>query len=331
MTRDRSPRRLRRRDRNALIAAALTALSLTTSGCVVVHGEREVLPAATKSEATHALGGFLSAYNKAQAANDGSLDASRETGALEDIDGAKLTAAKKIEPGGNSAYTPMEFTDTKVTIPKKAGWPRWFVTDSASNRDKNRWLLVFTRDTINSVWQVAYLTVLSPGDVPVFKKDADGYAEPVKASDATLAVAPGKLPKAYATYLQKGGKAFAAGPFTTTIRTSRAATAAKPGLARQYVDEPLTAGDYAPLGLRTKDGGALVFFASRHYQKQTVAAGVNITITDANIKALLSGDVKTSLTLETVANQAVYDPAKGDTGSVEFLSRVSGLTGAKGQ
>ncbi|CAL9585913.1 hypothetical protein SUDANB181_05131 [Streptomyces sp. enrichment culture] len=55
MSRERSPRRPRRRDRNALIAAALTALSLTASGCVVVHGEREVLPAATRAEAAKAV------------------------------------------------------------------------------------------------------------------------------------------------------------------------------------------------------------------------------------------------------------------------------------
>ncbi|GAA4958580.1 hypothetical protein GCM10023238_26730 [Streptomyces heliomycini] len=39
----------------------------------------------------------------------------------------------------------------------------------------------------------------------------------------------------------------------------------RPGCATQYIDEPLTNGDYAPLALRSKDGGALVFFATRHF------------------------------------------------------------------
>src|ERR671928_1820849 len=106
MSRDRSPHGLRRRDRNTLIAASLTALSLTASGCMVVHGEREVLPAATRAEAAKALREFTAAYNKADKAYDGSLDADYTTGALADIDSARLSAGHKLSPSGNSAHTP---------------------------------------------------------------------------------------------------------------------------------------------------------------------------------------------------------------------------------
>lgn len=57
------------------------------SGCVVVHGEREVVPTATRTEAARALKDFTAAYNKADKANDSSLDADRVTGALGAIDG----------------------------------------------------------------------------------------------------------------------------------------------------------------------------------------------------------------------------------------------------
>jgi hypothetical protein len=300
---------------------------------VVVHGERELFPSATEGEAAKALRGFLTAYNKAQKANDRSLDAGRVSGALADIDGAKLKAGHKTSPDGNSSYKALELTDTKYTIPKKAGWPRWFVADSASNRDGNRWLLVFTRTGPDAVWQVSYLTVLAAADVPVFKKDADGWAEPVSAGDTGLAVAPRKLGSAYATYLEKGGTAFAPGVFTDRLRATRKKNASRPGLARQYVDEGLSGGAYTPLGLRTKDGSALVFFATHHYEKQTAAQGVDITVTDPNIKALMTGgDPKQSLTLVYVSNQAVLDPVKtADGGKVQFLSRVAGLTGAKGE
>ena len=69
------------------MAASVTALSLTASGCMVVHGEREVLPAATHAEAATALHQFTAAYNEADKAYDSSLDADFVTGALEDIDG----------------------------------------------------------------------------------------------------------------------------------------------------------------------------------------------------------------------------------------------------
>jgi len=359
MTRDRGPRRLRRLEpnagrgaerstrrgagpgtrRSALLAASVTALSLTASGCVVVHGEREVLPAATKGEAAKAMTSFLTAYNKAQRANDRALDAGRVAGALADIDGAKLRAGHRTAPDGNSSYKALELTDTTYTIPKKAGWPRWFVADSASNRGSGRWLLVFTRAGADDAWRVSYLTVVAADDVPVFEKDDDGFAEPVTAGDPALSVAPGRLATAYADYLQDSGDGFAPGAFTSALRDTRKKNATRPGLARQYRDEALSGGAYTPLGLRTKDGSALVFFATRHYEKQTAAKGVRLTVTDPAIKALMNGEPQQSLTLAYVSNQAVLDPAKsgpggdgdGDRDGVAFLGRVAGLTGAKGE
>ncbi|MEU9191004.1 hypothetical protein AB0D14_42230 [Streptomyces sp. NPDC048484] len=312
----------------------MTVLSVTASGCMVVHGEREILPGATKSEATRALDDFTTAYNEANGANDPSLDADRVTGALGDIDGAKLKAGSKNQPGGNPNYVPLKLTDTEFTIPEKAGWPRWFVTESKANkgRGEDRWLMVFTRGDVNEVWRVSYLTIASAEEIPEFKKDADGFAQPVTADTADLAVAPGKLPQTYATYLKDGGSTFAAGAHTTKWRSERAKSEARPGLAQQYIDEPLASGDYAPVGLRTADGGALVFFTTRHFQKQTAAPGVPINVTNADVKALMTGDPKQSLTLESISNQAVLDPPKSATDQkVAFLSRIQGLTGAKGE
>ncbi|WP_151482732.1 hypothetical protein [Streptomyces albicerus] len=334
MSRDRGPRRPRRLGRSALTAASVTVLSVTASGCVVVHGEREILPGATKTEAARALKDFTTAYNEANGANDPSLDADRVTGALGDIDGAKLKAGDKNQPGGNPNYVPLKLTDTDFTIPEKAGWPRWFVSDSKANkgRGQDRWLLVFTRGSADAVWKVSYLTIIPAEDVPEFKKDKDGWAEPVTATAADLAVSPNRLPQDYATYLKDGGDIFAPGTHTTKWRSDRTENASRPGLAQQYIDEPLTSGDYAPVGLRTTDGGALVFFTTRHYQKQTAAQGVPINVTNADVKALMTGEPKQSLTLESISNQAVLDPPKGAANQqVEFLSRIQGLTAAKGE
>ncbi|KAA0933769.1 hypothetical protein FGF04_19645 [Streptomyces apricus] len=337
MSRDRSPRRLRMPrglGRGALAAASVTVLSVTASGCVVVHGEQEILPGATRAEAARALSDFTTAYNEANGANDPALDADRVTGALGDIDGAKLRAGGKNQPGGNPEYVPLKLTDTEFTIPEKAGWPRWFVTDSKANkgRAEDRWLLVFTRGDANDVWQVSYLTIAAAAEIPEFEKDEDGWAQPVAADAADLAVAPGRLPKSYTAYLKDGGDTFAAGAHTTQWRSDRKKNAARPGLAQQYIDEPLASGDYAPVGLRTEDGGALVFFTTRHYQKQTAAPGVPINVTNADVKALMTGDPKQSLTLESTSNQAVLNPPKSSQNpKIQFLSRIQGLTAAKGE
>ncbi|MFI9647689.1 hypothetical protein ACIHAA_15510 [Streptomyces sp. NPDC052040] len=323
-------RTLRGHRRLALATVLAAAVALTASGCVVVHGERVVVPNAARSEASRALTDFLDAYNKADKTYDRSQDADRVAGALADIDAGKLAAGHRNSPDGNAAHVPLTLTGATFTIPKKAGWPRWFVADAHANKGSGsaHWLLVFTRSGPDRVWAVSYLTILAAGDVPVFAKDKDGWAEPVPADDPALAVPPNGLGAAYASYLKSGGNTFAPGPHTSQWRATRQADAAKPGLARQYLDQPLTGGAYAPLGLRTADGGALVFFATHHFEKQTTAPGVNINIGDPNVKALLTGEVKQSLTEEFVSNQAVLDPARGQ---VKFLSRVQGLTGAKGE
>lgn len=329
MSQDRGPRRPRRLEKYALISASATALSLTASGCVVVHGEREVLPSATRAEAAKALEQFTTAYNAADKAYDASLDADHTTGALAAIDSARLKAGAANHPDGNPAHEPLELTDAKFTIPKKAGWPRWFVADTKANKGGTaRWLLVFTRDGLDETWEAAYLTLVAPGKVPEFKTDQDGWAEAVPANATDVSVPPADLSKDYTTYLQDGGKTFADGVHTSSWRALREKRSTRPGLVTQYIDEPLTNGDYAPLALRTEDGGALVFFTSRHFEKQTAARGASVPTPNKDVLALTDGEIKQSLTMEFVSNEVALDPADGQ---VSVLGRVQGLTSGKGE
>ncbi|MEV7438403.1 hypothetical protein [Streptomyces griseoviridis] len=332
MSRDLGPRRPRRLDRRVLLAASVTALSLTASGCVVVHGEREVLPATTRAEAAVALREFTAAYNKADAAYDSSLDADHVTGALGDIDAARLKAGHTNSPGGNSAHTPLEFSDAVYTIPEKAGWPRWFMVEAQGNKGGAlHWLMLFTRDGLDETWQVAYLTLVAPDALPEVRKNADGWAEAVPANSTELAVVPDELSKRYATYLKEGGAGFTAGAHTSGWRAQRAKTAKRPGLATQYIDEPMSGDAYAPLALRTVDGGALVFFTTRRYEKQTAFAGTSIPAPNASVKALTTGEVRQSLTMEFMSNGVAVDPARDAADSdVTIVSRLEGLTSAQG-
>ncbi|MFF6785755.1 hypothetical protein [Streptomyces sp. NPDC012510] len=325
---------LRAYGRGALVTTAVTALSLTASGCVVVRGDLEILPTATQAEAARALKDFTTAYNEADKAYDQSLDASRVTGALADIDGGKLRSGAKINPSGNPDHVALKLDDVRYTIPEKAAWPRWFVADATANKGNasDRWLFVFTRDGLTDLWEVSFLTIVSAKDMPEFKKDEQGHAQVVTPEDPELSVKPAELPDKYVTYLKEDSALFADGPYTSEERAKRQRNAEKPGLARQYMDEALTNGDYAPVGLRTTDGGALVFFTTRHYQKQTAAPGVDIPVNDPAVRALMTGEPRQSLTLEFVNNQAVLDPAKTESDQqVRLLSQVGGLTGAKGE
>ncbi|MFE0647533.1 hypothetical protein ACFVZH_02935 [Streptomyces sp. NPDC059534] len=321
-----------------LLAATATAtvLTLTASGCVTVHGETALLPPATKAEAARAVADFTAAYNRADKAYDPALDAGRVTGPLGEVNQAGLRARSITTPGGNANHRPLELTDTRFVLPRKAGWPRWFVADADPNRDVDggagdqRWLLVFVRNGPQQLWEVAYLGILDAGSVPEFAEEA-GYAVPVAADGDALAVAPRDLGKRYVSYLKDGQPGpFAAGTHTTGWRADRQKAAKRPGLATQYLDQPTDQGDFAPLGLRTRDGGALVFFATRYFERQTAAPGYRPKV-GSDVKALMTGEIKNTVTREWVSSQAVLvKPAGTDRDGVTFVSRLQGVVGAEG-
>ncbi|MFF3126364.1 hypothetical protein ACFVRD_29515 [Streptomyces sp. NPDC057908] len=309
---------------------------MTASGCVTVHGELEVVPTATRSEAAQALKAFTSAYNAADNAYDPALDADRVTGPLGAINQAGLKARQKNNPDGNANHSPLELTDARYLIPKKAGWPRWFLADTDSNRDEDsgkldtRWLVVFVKSGPDAGWKASYLSVVTPSQLPGFTKDSDGLAEPVAADSSELAVAPEDLGTQYTEYLQKGTPdVFAPGTATSGWRDARRTTR-RAGFSYQYIDQPLDSGTFAPLGLKTDDGGALVFFSSKHFEQQTAAKGLRPPL-NADVEALLTGEVKSTLTKERVSSQLVFVPKKGaGDGKVVMLNRLPGLTAAKG-
>ncbi|WP_254812664.1 hypothetical protein [Streptomyces cavourensis] len=320
--------------------ATATVLCLTASGCVTVHGELEVLPGATESEAAQALKDFTDAYNAADRAYDPALDADRVTGSLGAINQAGLKARQTYNPDGNKAHKPLELTDATYVIPKKAGWPRWFLADTDSNRDEDggkldtRWLVVFVRSGPEALWKASYLGVVPASQVPEFTLDGDGFASPVEPQSGELIVKPVDLSIAYTEYLQKGTPdVFAPGTATSQWRETRRTTR-RAGFSYQYIDQPLDSGAFGPLGLHTEDGGALVFFSSKHFERQVAAKGLKPEV-NADVKALMTGEVTNTLTKERISSQLVHVPARagsGDSGGrVRVLNRLPGLVAAKGE
>lgn len=303
---------------------------------MTVHGELEVVRAATRSEAAQALKDFTAAYNAADKAYDPALDADQVTGALGAINQAGLRARQKNNPNGNANHRPLELTDAHYVIPKKAGWPRWFLADTDSNRDQDsgkqdtRWLFAFVRSGPDAGWKAAYLAVAAPSQLPDFAKDGEGRATPVAADSSEPVVAPEDLGARYTEYLQKGSPdVFAPGVATSAWRDARLNTR-RAGFSYQYIDQPLNSGAFGPLGLETADGGALVFFSSKHFERQTAAEGLRPTVSQ-DVAALMTGEVRSTLTKERVSSQLVYVPKKGaGAGKVIVLNRVPGLTSAKG-
>nr|WP_247746589.1 hypothetical protein [Streptomyces oryzae] len=317
------------------LAAAVTAGALLASltGCVTVHGESAVVPALSKAEAAKVLGTFVKKNNRANTAYDTRLNATIESGALGAIDQAGLKSRKEVDPKGNPDYKPLQLSDTRYLIPEQAGWPKFFVTDSRSNRKgQGRWLFVFQRDRADGPWKASYLAVVQPDEIPRFARDEDGHVKAVPVGGASgLALAPDRLSERYTRYLQEGsGDDFAPGPHTSALREQREKAMKRTSVRNEFADQAAQPPQFAPFGLRTKDGGALVFFASHHHHKQTLPRGYQPQIKDPLVKALMTGTPKQSVTFERVSEQAVTVPDKRHDGKVTFLSRIEGLTSARG-
>ncbi|GGY79354.1 putative lipoprotein [Streptomyces omiyaensis] len=333
----RSEERPGRRPARALASvAAATAVALTASGCVTVHGGTAVVPGATAEEAAAALTGFVTAFNRADKANDPALAARQVTGPLGAINQAGLKSRSVTQPGGNPDHRPLELRDARFLVPRKAGWPRWFVADTDANRDDgtagkdNRWLVAFVRNGPDDTWKAAHLVITGRDGLPRFAEE-QGDAVAVAAGTDALAVAPGALSGRYTAYLKDGGASpFAAGPHTSEWREKRARTAQRPGLATQFIDRAADSGDFAPLALRTEDGGALIFFASRHFERQTTAKGYRPKV-GPDLKALMKGEVVNTVTKEWVSSQAVVvKPAGTERDAVAFAGRLQGVVAVEG-
>ncbi|MEN2418831.1 hypothetical protein AABB02_12035 [Streptomyces rimosus] len=284
----------------------------------------------SKAEAATALKQFTDGFNASNSKLDPKVNPTYETESLLAVDQALTKAGHAVSPQGNPKFPPLTLTSPHFTVPRQAGWPKVFLADAVSNRNNTRWFLVFTRDAMGAKWKASYLSALSDNQIPQFKTDPDGYAEvvPADARDSGLKVAPGELGKAYAAYLNTGkGEVFAPGPATDQWRKLREEQGRQPGSRIQYEDQP---SDYAPVALRTKDGGALVFFSTYYHQQKTVSEGARINI-PPEIKGIMDGPAKSSnrMTFTTLSEQVVKVPAAGTAEKVAFLHRLEAKTSAK--
>lgn len=319
-----------------LAVTTAAVLSLALSGCLTVHGEDVVVPATTEGEAKKVLDSFVTSNNKASRTFDTKLGATVESGALGAIDQAGLKARKAVHEGENPSFQPIELTDARFHIPQQAGWPKFFVADAqnAQSSSGSRWLVVFTRDSLDARWKASYLSVLAADAIPQFATDEDGYLEDIPVDEeAGLTMAPQEVGAAYTGYLKDGKTTvFASGEYTDKLREERKRNARTTTVWNDFIDQPAEKGAFAPVALRTKDGSALVFFSSYHHQKQTAAEGLKPPPPDRYAKALMTGTPKRSITYSYTAEQVVSVPKREDAeGKIAFLHRLIGLTSAEAQ
>ncbi|KRV46690.1 hypothetical protein AQ490_12550 [Wenjunlia vitaminophila] len=314
-------------------AVSVAPVVLMASGCVTVHGEDAMVPAVDKAEAAKVVRHFATTSNRVNRDLDAELNATVEAGVLAAIDEASLKVRRSKKPEGDPEFEPLELSDTTYLVPELRGgdWPKWFMADTANNRGDDRWLFAFVREGKDQPWRATYLTAFEKDEMPEFELDEDGLAQAVPVNATGLAVAPGRLSETYTDYLaaDRTPDTFEDGPATSELREARQKERKTARYVTQFVDQPVTEERFAPLALRTADGGALVMFTTRHSWKITYAQGVPLPPTDDFTKVLMSGTPKRSVTRTALAEQAAVVP-KG-SGPVTVVNRISGVISARGE
>jgi hypothetical protein len=319
----------------ARVAGLIGALAMVASlaSCITVHGETAIVPATTEEEAQRALDRFVELSNEANREYDPGVNEQIERGPMGAIDNATLRALRGLNPDGAPDFQPMELTDPVFHIPQQMGWPKFFLADTATNQTTDRWLLTFTRNSVEEEWYATYLAELPESEMPEFAEDADGYLEdmPVARDYPRLAASPHELSADYATYLQEEEGAFADGPHTTGVLENRVAENSNPEYEMNYQDEavdPAAEPQMAPVAVRTADGGALVMFSSRYFDRQTAAPGYPPSV-DEEVEELMEGTAETSVTREWISMQAALVP-EGE-GEIVIANRITGVVAAQGE
>jgi hypothetical protein len=287
--------------------AALAAVILPVSACGSLGTAH---PAITKAQAEQVLANYQTVNNRANAALDGNLLATVETGAQLEMDraGYLLRKAKK-----DDKYTPFTYAHPSYYIPRQDGFPRWFAVDATSSTGagNSRHALLFTQDHAGAPWLLT-ADPFPSSPLTGINLDKDGYATAVSPRDTNAAVQPGKVAGAHAALLSTGTGGMAAGPYTSESRD--ALTKVEGELRKRGVT--LTS-DFAPdqqrsYALRTTGGGALVWYVIRQSERYDMVDPGTVSA-DGDLTGLVSGRVGHHLSSTALIQYLAVVPDHGDT------------------
>ena len=253
----------------------MTALAVMLAGCDFRAAEDEPAaakpapptptPAVTESQAKKIIARYASVLNRAGRRLSGSIAADAETGSALEIRKAqyKIFKANKL-----TTYS-YKYTSAVGASPTFSGYPRWFllapVDRGTGKRVRN--LIIFVQEKAGGPWLAAYTPQAARATGSLGKGiDVPDVAEVVRPDDATLAMAPGRLPAAHADMLAKGRRS----PSTRLFQLNKLVTSRYRSVldSREIFTDLGWKGYYNPVAsthpvyaVRTTSGGALVWYA----------------------------------------------------------------------
>jgi hypothetical protein len=311
-------------------ASAGTAAPGGTGGAAAgATGPGALAAPLTQPQAQQVLTAYTTANNTANAQASQSVLATVETGSSLAIDSGSYQRAKAAGSAAYPAFSPVRATYF-IPLESPAAYPHWFAVHvknaflSAPGKVINGEYLVFTQASPGAPWlERLEPFVVNPGAEPAIALDANGYATAVTPNDANLVLSPAAASGATATAFDSGGQPATPG----TLAAGQEEEAVRPQVPAGTTTAIRHAGTSGPVvGLRTADGGALLFYDIG--ATLTVTAPAGSTLSRLNVPGFVApGGQATSVTLDFLEQFATYDPARGHGTGLPIVADYSGITG----
>jgi hypothetical protein len=278
---------------------------------------------------------------------DAELFARIHTGLILEADRAWVIAQQNLNRPALAAPRPLR--QVTAYVPRQRGFPAEFIAlietvqvdDSGHpSNAQNSFYDHFVRPAADAGWKVDFTTAdVNPGRPLKFALDRDGYATALPVDASEFVLPPNRVGAALATYLDTGVKSgtgtgpFASGPMTTeSVKLQREHDSYMTG--QGYIE----ATEFKVLpylhAYRSADGGAIVLFALRPYNRVTTPPDHCIIQPAQPAKRQWGGLVPpgtfSAVFIENLLQLAATDPPAGARGPVDVVdvdeSQVAGYT-----
>jgi hypothetical protein len=268
--------------------------------------------ALTMAQAQQVLAAYTTANNTANAQRSDSLLATIETGSSYAIDAGLYRLQGAENAATYPAFRPQR---AQYYIPRETGYPRWFVVLvanadlAAPAKSAGTEYLLFTQTGPGAAWKDAIEPYLVTGaTAPAVALGTDGLATPVTAATA-LAVPEDQIAQVTASSLDATGSGQVPSPGNLADLTDRSFWLGKLP-ASSVADTHIPSGPV--YGLRTTDGGALLFYADSAELTLTAPAGEAMHLTVPGFYS--PAESLPVATMGYLEQFATYDPPSGMSG-----------------
>ena len=312
-------------------ASTGTAPSAPRTGTRSPAAARPAPQGVTFAAARHVLAAYLAANNEANRLRSARELASVEGGSSYRLDAGSYRWTRVTDPQ-NLHYKPITFADPSFYIPRESGYPLWFAVRGqwtgldGSQAGLDAAYLVFARASAAAPWLEVLEPDLLAGSPQIrIAITRAGYAEQVTAATADgMSVAPSAVQSLTARYLDGGGTGLTGFSKPGNLQDLSDKAFWRPrlpqgsGLAVRHM-----ATGNRVFGLRTADGGALLFYDLSAIMTLAAPPGDVLRL---QIPGYYSeSQPVTSAAVRYVDQFAVFDPPRGQAGSPSAIASVGGI------